>query len=225
MIRVCKKCRKEKDINDFYETASYAGKRYWRRVCKKCALKETSAYKKTDKYKKYNSNYRKTSEYYKKYQERYRKTEKSKKWFREYAQQPEQKEKRRLYAKSEEAKKKCKVYRRHKFKNDANFRLRVCLRTRLNIVIKKNKPGSAVKSLGCSIEYFKKHIELQFQNGMEWDNWGVKGWHLDHIKPLASFDLTDKKQFDEACHYSNMQPLWAEDNLKKGAIKEWVKRD
>jgi hypothetical protein len=48
---------------------------------------------------------------------------------------------------------------------------------------------------------------------MTWDNWTTDGWHIDHIKPLASsFDLTDRKQFLEACHYTNLQPLWAKDN-------------
>jgi len=50
---------------------------------------------------------------------------------------------------------------------------------------------------------------------MTWDNWTLDGWHIDHIKPLASFDLTDRKQLLEACHYTNLQPLWAKDNLTK----------
>jgi desulfoferrodoxin (superoxide reductase-like protein) len=50
---------------------------------------------------------------------------------------------------------------------------------------------------------------------MTWDNWTTDGWHIDHIKPLASFDLTDRKQLLEACHYTNLQPLWAKDNLIK----------
>ena len=78
------------------------------------------------------------------------------------------------------------------------------------------KSGSAVKDLGCSIEYLKAYLEGQFEPGMTWDNWGRRGWHIDHIRPLASFDLTDPEQFKQAVHYTNLQPLWAKDNLKKG---------
>lgn len=74
--------------------------------------------------------------------------------------------------------------------------------------------GSAVRDLGCSIPEFKTYIENKFVDGMSWDNHGE--WHLDHIKPLASFDLTDRSQLLIACHYTNYQPLWAIDNLKKG---------
>jgi hypothetical protein len=61
----------------------------------------------------------------------------------------------------------------------------------------------------------RARLEVKFQQGMSWDNYGQ--WHIDHIKPLAKFDLTDRTQFLAACHYTNLQPLWAEDNLSKGA--------
>ena len=77
------------------------------------------------------------------------------------------------------------------------------------------KNGSAVEDLGCSVPEFKDYIAGKFQIGMSWDNQGK--WHLDHIKPLSAFDLNDRKQFLEACHYTNYQPLWASENLRKGA--------
>lgn len=99
---------------------------------------------------------------------------------------------------------------------DINFKLIRNIRTRFASALDGDyKSGSAVKDLGCSIEEFKAYIESKFQPGMAWDNWSRIGWHLDHIKPLSCFDLTNLKELKEACHYSNLQPLWAIDNLRK----------
>lgn len=98
------------------------------------------------------------------------------------------------------------------------FYLRSILRRRLGRALKnKQKAGSAVRDLGCSIADLTTYLEKQFLPNMTWDNWGLKGWHIDHIKPLASFDLSDRTQFLQACHYTNLRPLWATDNLRKGA--------
>lgn len=99
-------------------------------------------------------------------------------------------------------------------KEDINFRLAGYLRSRLSHALREGrKVGSAIKDLGCLIEKLRKHLESQFQQGMSWDNYGK--WHIDHILPLAKFDFTDHKQLAKVYHYSNLQPLWAEDNLKK----------
>lgn len=99
-------------------------------------------------------------------------------------------------------------------------KLRRALRSRLRQALKKTyRSGSAVADLGCSIEFLKIHLENSFSGEMTWDNYGAV-WHIDHIKPLASFDLTDRSQFLTAVHYTNLQPLLAADNLSKGA-KQW----
>ena len=104
----------------------------------------------------------------------------------------------------------------NKFKTNVQFKLSHILRSRLHNALKNNqKTGSAVKDLDCSVEELKQYLESKFQPGMSWDNWSLDGWHIDHIKPLSSFDLTDRKQLLEACHYTNLQPLWAKDNLSK----------
>lgn len=103
-----------------------------------------------------------------------------------------------------------KVYWDNKYKTDINFRLAQVLRKRLYSAIKN---GSAIKNLGCPIEELKDHLEAQFTEGMTWDNYGE--WHIDHIVPLAKFDLTNEDQLKEACNYNNLQPLWAKDNLSK----------
>lgn len=105
-------------------------------------------------------------------------------------------------------------YERKLRETNINYRLGINLRTRLTKAIKRNqKSGSAVRDLGCSIEDFKLWLEQQFQPGMTWENYG--DWHVDHIVPLFSFNLADRSQFKSACHWFNLRPLWAEDNLKR----------
>jgi len=107
-------------------------------------------------------------------------------------------------------------YEKKRLKIDIQYKLRNNLRTRLNGAIKGNyKAGSAVRDLGCTIDELKSYLESKFLPNMTWDNWSKDGWHIDHIKPLSSFDLSDRKQLLEACHYTNLQPLWAKDNLTK----------
>jgi len=99
--------------------------------------------------------------------------------------------------------------------NNPLAKLRHILRSRFKRALNGNyKNGSAIRDLGCSIEFLKSYLENKFAIGMSWENYGE--WHIDHIMPLASFDLTDRDQVKQACHYTNLQPLWAEDNLKKG---------
>lgn len=113
------------------------------------------------------------------------------------------------------------AYKRQKMKSDPQFKMRNILRVRLYHALNgAHRRGSAIKMLGCEVAAAVKHIESQFLPGMSWRNWGHDAdtcWHIDHIKPLSSFDLTSEKQLSEACHFTNLQPLWARDNLIKGA--------
>lgn len=141
-----------------------------------------------------------------------------KKYYYRYPKTEEQKEKIRIYQKSEKFKNRVRRYTNFKFKTNPQFKLKKNLRHRLRDAIKnETKVGSAVKDLGCTIEELKIYFEKQFVEGMTWENHGNHGWHIDHIIPLSSFDLTDREQFLKACHYTNLQPLWAKDNLSKGS--------
>ena len=112
---------------------------------------------------------------------------------------------------------KIKDRQNNRIKTNIQYKLSRRLRSRLYHALQGNqKTGSAVRDLGCSIDELRLYLESKFQSGMSWDNWSFEGWHIDHIKPLASFDLTDRKQLLLACHYTNLQPLWAFDNLSKG---------
>lgn len=111
------------------------------------------------------------------------------------------------------SKKDCK-YKKERRKTDINFKLKCNLRKRIWDVVKGNsKSKSTKKLLGCSIEFLKNHLESQFQEGMNWANYGK--WHVDHIKPCVKFDLSKPDQQRLCFNYKNLQPLWAIDNLRK----------
>ena len=119
------------------------------------------------------------------------------------------------------------VRERERLTIDLNFRLRRYLRNRTRGALKGGwKSGSAVNDLGCTVDEGLVYLKSKFQPGMTWDNWGqgIGKWNVDHIIPLASVDLEDREQFLKVSHYTNLQPLWSEDNLSKGAkpILDWL---
>ena len=103
-------------------------------------------------------------------------------------------------------------YKKSKLNTDLEYKLKQRIRSRLGR-IKFNNSVRTLDWLGCSMSHLKIHLESKFQLGMSWDNYGK--WHIDHIKPLSKFNLSDEQQLKTACHYTNLQPLWAKDNLVK----------
>ena len=109
------------------------------------------------------------------------------------------------------------VYNRNRRHNDISFRILHNLRSSFSHLMIKHrgvKSDRMIKLVGCTKEELIQHLESQFKKGISWENYGE--WHIDHIKPCCSFDLTKEEQQRECFHYSNLQPLWAEENLKKG---------
>lgn len=109
-------------------------------------------------------------------------------------------------------------YAKNKKKTDLNFKLSMILRNRTRNFLKSKGLKKTVKFqeyIGCSLDELKKHLEKQFQIGMSWDNYSYKGWHVDHIIPLSS--AKSEEELYKLCHYTNLQPLWAKDNFKKGS--------
>lgn len=112
--------------------------------------------------------------------------------------------------------------RRHhakKKKIDVSYSLLKILRSRVSSAIKRGgtKCNKTMDLVGCTMPELITHLENGFKDGMSWDNYGFYGWHVDHKIPCASFDMSDINEQRKCFHYSNLQPLWALDNLKKGA--------
>jgi hypothetical protein len=114
-------------------------------------------------------------------------------------------------------KEKQNVYERKRYKEDINYMITKLLRCRFAEIIKSKKSikfDSVLNFIGCSVDYLREYLESKFKDGMTWENKGE--WHIDHIKPCASFDITDIEEQKKCFHYTNLQPLWAKDNISKG---------
>ncbi len=225
----CSKCYKTKSILDFHKD-KYSVDGHTTQ-CKICRVKKSIEWKENNKQhvkenqdrwyklnsmkiiqqaKEYNLNHKEEKE---EYDRQYRESHKKEKQDRD----------REYYIKNKERKLKYdKAYEKLKKETDINYRLARILRSRLNKAVHNNqKIGSAISDLGCSIEFLKQHLESKFyinaetNEMMTWENYGE--WHIDHIIPLISFKLENRDEFLKACHYTNLQPLWAKENLSKGA--------
>ena len=203
--KICSKCNLEQELCFFQKDKSK--KDGYRPDCKNCR----KLYNKLNshKFKERNSNYKKN--------ERKKNPEKFAERERIYRVKNPYKVKLRrktYYENNKESQFKYVRDRRkvdHVFKLSNNVRRRINIFLSLNNINKKNKTFNIV---GCSPDFLKKHLESQFIENMSWDNYGFYGWHIDHIIPLSS--AKNEKEIFELCHYSNLQPLWAGDNLKKG---------
>lgn len=112
---------------------------------------------------------------------------------------------------------------------DPVLRIRKQLGIRMNEVLSYKGAKKAAKTmqlLGCDVIAFKAHLESLWLSGMTWENYGYRGWHIDHIRPCASFDLTDPEQQRACFHYTNLRPLWANANMAKSDMppEEWDAR-
>lgn len=203
-IKVCTLCKQSKKLEEYYLDSRMSFGRT--SGCKECLSHKSKIHKR----KKHNFQPRpKNKKYTKSYYERnrdkiliqqkiygmnYRKTEQYKKHRKKYIKQYQKKQ--RL---------------------DQSYVIRDNLSRRIRSAIKNGyKNQNTLDLLGCSIEQLKLHLEQQFKTGMSWDNYGMYGWHIDHIKPCSSFDLTNPAEQKICFHYTNLQPLWAKENLSKG---------
>ena len=101
--------------------------------------------------------------------------------------------------------------------------LRIRLR-KILIIQSTYKKDSTFNLVGCTVEKLKYHLERQFKDGMTWFNYGVFGWHIDHIIPCSKFDLSKLEEQKKCFHFTNLQPLWAADNIKKSNKVNYERR-
>jgi 5-methylcytosine-specific restriction endonuclease McrA len=102
-----------------------------------------------------------------------------------------------------------------KYNTDPIYYLKSILLSSLNQSLKSKKTQNTIWFLGCNIEELKNHLESQFDSKMNWGNKGKFGWHVDHIKPLNTFDLSNPEELKQCWHYSNLRPLWWNENLSR----------
>ena len=165
---------------------AYARLQYWRMKQNPERLK---------KHQEYMREYRRTYQDKKKYDPKRLayKREWMRKWYKKNAQNIYKKRRERPYEK-----------------------LSATIRSRIYDYLKHGyKSDKTEKLLGITMKELQVYLEKQFRVGMTWDNYGFYGWHVDHIQPLSSFDLTNAEEQKKAFHYTNLQPLWAKENLHK----------
>jgi len=142
---------------------------------------------------------------------------------KQYEEQNKEKRKKYLskynFINQEKLKRRRNQYCKRRRKMDINYKIRCNLSCRIRDAVKNNgKSARTMQLVGCTIPELKLYLLNKFLSGMTWDNYG-KGrdkWNIDHIIPCSSFDLQDPEQQKKCFHYSNLQPLWETDNLKKG---------
>jgi hypothetical protein len=197
-IKICSKCGVEKELKDFNKMSKVkCGVRSYCRECQKIDSKKYRLENK-EKIKEYNTKWNKENqEYYKKY-------------FEEYYIINYEKEKERKLKWSRDNREYSNNYQKKRKKENILFNIISNMRNSVNRYL-KYKSKHTFEIIGCSPQLLKEHLENQFVSGMGWDN--RSEWHIDHIIPLSSAKTED--ELYKLCHYTNLQPLWAEENLRK----------
>ena len=202
--KVCSKCGIEKEVCDFHKWKY--GPDGYKRECKECRKLETKTY------------YSNNNEKVKLRVNKYRKSNLDK--VKEVRTRIYERDRERILMVNklyrENNREKRNEYTRNRKSTDPIFKLKHLMNSRMRIFMRSRniqKHNKTFDIIGCTPNELKEHIQTQFNNGMSWDNQGE--WHIDHIIPLSSGKNED--EIIRLCHYTNLQPLWAIDNMKKGS--------
>ena len=185
----CNVCKETKDISDFHKkTASTDG---YNGLCKVCAIARAKVQAK--------------------------KHEARVKAYRDVYEKTKRKQSRAAYvaANTETIRAKARNYLAKRLATDASYRTRVRLRARFQKAKKKivGESKRTMQYVGCSVPQVREWLSSQFDQGMSWNNFGE--WQIDHVLPVSLFDLAQKDACRVCFHWTNLQPLWKKDNLKK----------
>jgi hypothetical protein len=207
----CSKCKETKPIIDFYKHKDY--KHGIRSECKECTDKKNREY--------YKNNAEKINEYQRYYHKKHYKNnlEKEKNRKREYYINNKEKviaQKNKW--KQNNPEKVREIYKKSNKKRQliSTIHLNNIISSLVRRSLKNGKGGNRLNNLlGYTLQDLMAHLESLFKDGMTWDNYGK--WHIDHIRPVSSFNFSsyDDPEFKECWALNNLQPLWAEDNIKK----------
>ncbi len=189
-MKVCTKCNEEKPLSEFHKNhTNKVDGHNW--SCKSCI-----------------------KEYQNKPEVKERRKQNRRRHYEENRDREKELNKKWIENNKERWRENYRKYCSERRKVDPAYKISGNLRNRLRGIIKR-RGKSSLELTGCDINFLMGYLEGQFKDGMTWDNYGE--WHIDHIKPIASFDLEDESEQLVCFHYSNLQPLWAIDNLRKGA--------
>lgn len=217
-IKVCTKCNVEKPLDEFYYRKDT--NRFNRR-CKECDKNYHQKY-----YDKHKETIKNRASLY--FNENLEKVLEQSKIYRDSNVEIIKKRKADYHIKNcEKIRKKVKDWRennknkrvqseKERRNNDKLYAMRINSRNRIKVYLKKcglDKKNKTFEIIGCTPDFLKEHLERQFKDNMSWDNYGLHGWHIDHIIPLSS--AKTEEEIYKLCYYTNLQPLWAEENIKK----------
>jgi hypothetical protein len=213
--KICNKCKEEKNVCEF--GIHNSTKDRLRTSCKECRKIDGKIYRENNVKKRketlqnwYNKNTEYNKNYYINNTDKVKKINKN--WYN--LNKEKHRENNRIWYEKNKDKinEYCNNRIKEQRKTDPLKRLIFNVRSRIYSVL-RNKTKTSFEIVGCSPEFLKEHLEKQFTKGMCWENHGLYGWHIDHIIPVSTAKTDDEVY--SLCHYTNLQPLWAEDNLKK----------